>query len=90
MSSAVYEIEAENLEEGMSTSDGQDILDVHVGCEWVVAHVYTPRVDDPYLDAVNRGEPEARMWRRGDAVELMDFPDTLNKAEKHPLVREVS
>jgi hypothetical protein len=74
-----YTLPAELLEEGMSTDDGQDILDVGADSEgWVFASVYTPRSDDPDLDEENRGEPETRMYGPREAVGLAVFPDTEN------------
>ncbi|MBR7830452.1 hypothetical protein KDK95_29395 [Actinospica sp. MGRD01-02] len=72
-----YRLPARMLEVGMSTDDGQDILTLMPGDEWIIASVYTPRPDDPEQDEANRGETESRMYRPGEPVDLAVFADTL-------------
>src|SRR5947209_4533208 len=68
-----YRRPARELEPGMCTDDGQEILHVDVGDDLVIAEVYTPRPDDPALDAHNRATPESRIHRPGDLVHLAVF-----------------
>lgn len=72
-----YTLPARELVEGMSTDDGQDVLDV----TWddngtIAAHVYTPRPDDPDQDAENAAAPDLRIYEPLEPVGLAVFPDT--------------
>ncbi|MBA0127283.1 hypothetical protein H0B56_17165 [Haloechinothrix sp. YIM 98757] len=71
-----YWLPAADLDEGMSTDDGQDIVSVSVADDWVFVDVYTPRSDDPEQDAQNRDETECRMYRPDELVGMATFPDT--------------
>ncbi|WP_277675690.1 hypothetical protein [Saccharopolyspora rectivirgula] len=71
-----YCLPAADLEEGMSTDDGQDIVSVTVLEDRVFADVYTPRTDDPEQDAENRHETECRMYRPDELVGMATFSDT--------------
>jgi hypothetical protein len=71
-----YRLPARLLEEGMSTDDGQDILDIEPDGELVFASVYTPRSDDSEQDELNRGEPETRLYKANEWVDLAVFADT--------------
>jgi hypothetical protein len=84
-----YSLPATELDEGMSTDDGQDVLDVSVDPDGsVIAHVYTPRSDDPDLDEENRGETEARMYSPGERVDLAVFEDTQTDGRDRPGAQE--
>jgi hypothetical protein len=84
-----YSLPATELDEGMSTDDGQDVLDVSVDPDGsVIAHVYTPRSDDPDLDEENRGETEARMYFPGEHVDLAVFEDTQTDGRDRPGAQE--
>jgi hypothetical protein len=74
--STFYRLPARLLEEGMSTDDGQDILDIARGGELAFASVYTPRSDDSEQDELNRGEPETRLYEANEWVDLAVFADT--------------
>lgn len=85
-----YTLPAPKLEEGMSTDDGQDILDVDDdGEKWVWVRVYTPRSDDPELDAENRCEPETRGYERDRRVDLAVFSDTPVNGSEYPDAEKV-
>lgn len=90
-----YLLPATDLEEGMSTDDGQDIVDVSRSDEWVFVDVYTPRSDDPELDAENRHETDCRMYRPNELVGMATFDDTAidasdaDTAQPHPLAPRV-
>ena len=71
-----YQIPATSLVEGVSTDDGQDVLSVHHCGDSISAVVYTPRSDDPSTDELNRTQPETRIWRRHELVDLAVFTDT--------------
>lgn len=80
-----YTLPARELEEGMSTGDGQDILDVAWQSDGkIVAHVYTPRADDPDLDEENRCSPEARVYEPFERVGLAVFGSTPVDGTSHP------
>lgn len=85
-----YRLPATDLEKGMSTDDGQDIVDVSRSGEWIVIDVYTPRSDDPELDEQNRHETECRMYRPDELVGMATFVDTAidgsdaDTAQPHP------
>jgi hypothetical protein len=78
-----YTLPAVSLEEGMSTADGQDILDVGQIDLGVIAHVYTP-ADDEAENQRRRGAPEARVYKLGDRVEMGDFITTTTPGRGHP------
>lgn len=71
-----YTLPARRLTEGLSTNDGQDIIDVSMIEDHVHATVYTPRPDDPELDEANRLEPETRVHHADEDVDLAVFVDT--------------
>jgi hypothetical protein len=71
-----YTLPATLLEPGMSTDDGQDILEVNNCGKYVLYHVYTPRPDDEELDEENRCTPEGRMREPSELVNLATFDDT--------------
>lgn len=71
-----YEVTAAQLVPGVSTDDGQDVLAVRRDGQYVSATVYTPRPDDPEVDAENRATPETRIYRSDELVRLAEFPDT--------------
>jgi len=54
MTTVFYELPANELHEGVSTDDGQDILGAEISATGVLATVYTPRPDDPDIDEDNR------------------------------------
>lgn len=72
-----YQLPARDLEEGMSTLDGQDYLDVSPPDTdgWVWTYVYT-RHDNPRQDAINRSREVTRIYRADDMVDLAMFPNT--------------
>lgn len=71
-----YSLQADKLTEGLSTDDGQDIIDVSRLGDDIHARVYTPRSDDPVLDESNRLEPETRIYSATETVGLAVFADT--------------
>lgn len=73
-----YTLPAWQLAKGMSTEDGQDVLDVDTRTDPTVVlyHVYTPRPDDPAQDEENRASPDGRLDPAGKRVRLAVFPDT--------------
>ncbi|WP_280470681.1 hypothetical protein [Nocardia farcinica] len=78
-----YTLPVEDVRRGMSTADGQDVLRTstdndHTGRTLVSLEVYTPRSDNPELDAQNRCEPEWRIYSLGERVHLAVFVDTDN------------
>lgn len=83
-----YAFPAHELVEGLSTDDGQDIVDVAVHGTSVTTTVYTPRPDDPDADAYNRATPESRIYGRDDLVSLAVFDDTAVDLSRHPSARE--
>jgi hypothetical protein len=71
-----YTLPTEDLEVGMSTADGQDILAIHhPSDDLVIYEVYTP-ADDPDENDARQGSPESRAIPVGHRVELAVFPDT--------------
>ncbi|WP_280470696.1 hypothetical protein [Nocardia farcinica] len=68
-----YSLPAELVEPGMSTDDGQDVLDVELVGDEVILTVYAPHSDDPELDAHNRAAPETRCRTAGAPVGLAAF-----------------
>lgn len=80
-----YSIRVSELEEGMSTADGQDIIEVNEFANGdILARVYTPRSDDAAIDAENRAAPESRFYRADERVELAVFPDTEVDGSERP------
>ncbi len=71
-----YALPAQYLQPGLSTDDGQDVLEVNVDGGFVSVVVYTPRPDDPELDSYNRSVPESRIYDRNRLVGLAVFEDT--------------
>lgn len=71
-----YSLPAELVKIGMSTDDGQDVVNVNNDGTWVSIEVYTPRPDDPEQDAENRNETETRMHKVGEPVNLAAFEDS--------------
>ena len=78
-----YTLPAVSLEEGMSTADGQDVLDVGEIDLGVIAHVYTP-ADDEAQDEQRRGAPEARVYKLTDTADMADFVNTTTPGRVHP------
>lgn len=83
-----YTLPAHQLVEGLSTDDGQDIVDVLVHGTSITATVYTPRPDDPDADAYNRATPEGRIYGHDELVDLAVFDDTVVDLSRHPSARE--
>ena len=82
-----YALPAQYLQLGLSTDDGQDIVEVrHVGNN-VIYTCYTPRPDDPDADAYNFSAPETRIRDRGEPVDLAVFEDTEVDLSQHPEAR---
>jgi len=82
--SLFYALPAQHLQLGVSTADGQDVVEVqHVGNN-VIYTCYTPRPDDPDADAYNRSAPETRIRDRSRSVDLAVFEDTEVDLSKHP------
>lgn len=80
-----YTLPATALEEGMSTDDGQDVVDVAVQKDGTVfASVYTRRSDDAELDADNREQTETRIYGPGERVGLAVFGDTTTDGSELP------
>lgn len=80
-----YTLPAEQVEEGMSTDDGQDVLYVSRPRDGLVlVDTYTPRPDDPAADAVNRATSEGRLYREGDRVGLAVFEGTWVDGSDYP------
>lgn len=72
------------MTEGMSTNDGQDVLDLGGTANLLVAHVYTP-ADDPDEDLRRRSAPEARGFASPDQpVPMADFVNTRTPGRGHP------
>lgn len=89
METVFYELPAYLLEPGVSTSDGQDVIEVRFDGDSVSAIVYTPRPDDPDADAYNLSTPEGRIFGRDEAVRLAVFPDTQVDLSDHPEAKAV-
>lgn len=75
---AFYSLPAYRLTKGMSTNDGQDIIEVWYARErgLVGYTTYTPRPDDPDLDDYNRSMTDTRIARWNELVDLAVFIDT--------------
>lgn len=71
-----YTLPARELQVGMSTDDGQDILAVTTTGMAVSATVYTPRPDDLAQDETNQLMPETRVYQANQPVDLAVFEDT--------------
>ena len=84
-----YKLPAALLVEGVSTDDGQDVLSVHDWGESISTAVYTPRSDDPAIDELNRTQPETRIWRRDELVDLAVFTDTEVDLSDHASARNL-
>lgn len=80
-----YTLPASALKKGMSTADGQDVLELSACGDLVTACVYTARSDDPELDEENRGAGATRSYDRNERVELAVFSDTRVDGTRHPL-----
>jgi hypothetical protein len=78
-----YSLPAVSLQEGMSTADGQDVLDVGETDQYVLAHVYTP-ADDAAEDEERQGAPEARIYQHDQRVDMADFVNTNTPGRGHP------
>lgn len=83
-----YTLPVEYVRCGMSTADGQDVLRTSIDCDhtdrtYVSLEVYTPRSDDPELDAENRCAPEWRIYPIGERIDLAVFVDTDNDGSDH-------
>ena len=89
-----YWLKARYLEEGMTTADGQDLLDISgsmvIGSRsQLIAHVYTP-ADVPEEDEENRRGPEARIYDPEEWVQMADFVNTPNPGSAHEHARPSS
>ncbi|RJQ79955.1 hypothetical protein D5S17_09290 [Pseudonocardiaceae bacterium YIM PH 21723] len=73
-----YRLPADLLEDGMSTDDGQDILEVVRSPEdgTIFYLVFTPRSDDPAQHESNQTDAEWRITKSGAIVDLARFSDT--------------
>jgi hypothetical protein len=79
-----YLLPAGSMTEGMSTNDGQDILDLGGTANLLIGHVYTP-ADDPDEDLRRRCAPEARGFSSPDQpVSMADFVNTRTPGRGHP------
>jgi len=82
--SIFYKLPAHLLVGGVSTDDGQDVMDVAVHGPAVAVAVYTPRRDNPEADAANRAAPETRVYDRDRLVSLAVYDDTAVDLSRHP------
>ena len=82
--SRFYKLPAHLLVTGVSTDDGQDVLEVQAADGLVTITVYTPWRDDPAEDAYNRAPPESRLYSGDRMVDLAVFPDTAVDLSRHP------
>ena len=87
MTTVFYELPANDLHEGVSTDDGQRVLEVESSATGVLATVYTPRSDDPDINEDNRNAPETRLYGVVEMVSLAVFPDTETDLSHHPQAR---
>lgn len=87
MTTVFYELAADELQEGVSTDDGQDVLEVEISATGVLARVYTPRSDDPDTDEDNRNATETRLYAVTECVSLAVFRDTEADLSHHPKAR---
>lgn len=83
-----YSLPAPLVQPGMSTDDGQDVLEVSEHNRSLYATVYTPRPDDPDIDATNRSGPELRVYDIGALIPLAVFDDTAVDLSQHPQARD--
>jgi hypothetical protein len=84
-----YNLPAHAIEVGMSTADGQDVVEATPTEDgWVLVEVYTPRSDDPDQDAQNRDEPETRIHRAHEVIGMATFSDTDVDGSSHELARQ--
>lgn len=80
-----YSLPPSDLEVGMSTDDGQDIVELTPDEDgWIFADVYTPCPDDPEQDESNREHTVCRPYRPGKRVSLAVFPDTDTDGSEYP------
>lgn len=84
-----YKLPVTALVEGVSTDDGQDVLAVHRSGDSISATVYPPRSDDPDSDALNRTQPETRIFHCHGMVELAVFTDTQVDLSDHASAQDV-
>ena len=82
--SRFYKLPAHLLVEGVSTDDGQDVLEVQAADGLVTITVYTPWRDDPAEDAYNRAPPESRLYSGDRMLALAVFPATAVDLSRHP------
>lgn len=75
MKDIFYTLPATDIEAGMSTEDGQDVVDVDVDDGWVLYHTVTPGHQD---------ETDARMSPVGRRVHLAVFKDTEVDGSHYP------
>ena len=87
MTTVFYDLPATELHEGVSTDDGQDVLEVEISATGVLATVYTPRSDDPDIDEDNRNATETRLYDVTEMVSLAVFPDTETDLSHHSKAR---
>jgi hypothetical protein len=78
-----FTLPAVSLEPGMSTADGQDVLDATQTDRQVIFHVYTP-ADDQAEDARRQAAPETRACSLHARVGMGDFGNTANPGRRHP------
>ena len=72
-----YSLPARDITIGMSTADGQDVIDVSEPDDkgMVFVEVYTP-ADDPDEDEENRSGPETRYYPADEMIDMATFTNT--------------
>lgn len=79
-----YSLPVEQVAEGMSTDDGQDVIgEPCIRDHAVLFSVYTP-ADDPGEDEERRCSPEGRLKPTGTRVSLATFWNTSVDASRWP------
>lgn len=82
-----YAVPAECVAAGASTADGHDIRAVHDWGGLVAVSLHVRHSIVPGLHPARRREPETRIYRRGELVDLCVFTDTELDQSRHPLAR---
>jgi hypothetical protein len=72
-----YTLPARCVEEGMSTADGQDVIEVDKQFEGQIGlEVYTPYPEDPEQDEENLADSHYRLYPADERLHMAVFEDT--------------
>lgn len=78
-----YRLPVEDVEEGMTTADGQEVVAVSTSSGLVHIEVYTPS-DDAYEDADSLAGGETRAKPAGQLMDMATFSGTAVDGSTYP------